>query len=543
VVATVLAHLLPEAVEGGGALVLVAFAAALAAPGAIARIATWGGGGAHDHRLATELAYASLLLHKVTDGVALGAAVAPGQPRHWDVIAAIAAHTVPMAAVVALAYRDRPRTAWLRALGLAAAIAAGAALADAAAVTVLADATPWLAAVASGLLLHVVTHDLPAGGSRGAADRALELAAIAAGLALPLVFREEGSAPGVGAAALAIARAIAPAILAGLVASAIVQALLGRAVGRARTAAGGALAGAALPGCACAAVPGAIELAQHGTPRPAATAAAFAAPAAGGDALLASASLFGAPLAACRLAASFVIAAVTGAIAGAGPAPREAAALPDEPELLHGGLAHRAITALDELVTHAAPWLVAGVAAAALLIGTRLDDLSPIATIAIALAVAIPARVALAAAVPPAAALVAAGFPAGAAIAALAVAPALHPRAIGLVRREAGPARAIAATAVALAIAVVLALVAPAPRAAFDPPRALADACFAALGLLAVRSLWRSGAAAWIAALHGHGQHGRTHDERHAGDGAAPPPADHHGLHHEHGHDDHDHAH
>src|SRR6185312_14272475 len=99
---------------------LVAFGAALAAPGVIARIAARGGG--HDHKRATELAYISLLLHKLTDGVALGAAMAPGQPRHWDVIAAIAAHTVPMAAVVALAYRARPREAWLRALGLAVAI-------------------------------------------------------------------------------------------------------------------------------------------------------------------------------------------------------------------------------------------------------------------------------------------------------------------------------------------------------------------------------------------------------------------------------------
>ena len=82
VVATVLGHLLPEAVEGGGALVLVAFAAALAAPGVIAKLVP------HDHGVATELAYVSLLLHKVTDGVALGAAIAPGQPRHWDVIAA-----------------------------------------------------------------------------------------------------------------------------------------------------------------------------------------------------------------------------------------------------------------------------------------------------------------------------------------------------------------------------------------------------------------------------------------------------------------------
>src|SRR5436853_548554 len=108
--------------------------------------------------------------------VVAGAALALGgvgarviaAPRGFGLAAAIAAHTLPMAATVAIAYRSRPRVAWLRALGLAVAIVAGAALADVAAVTVLADATPWLGAIASGLLLHVVTHDLPAAARRGA---------------------------------------------------------------------------------------------------------------------------------------------------------------------------------------------------------------------------------------------------------------------------------------------------------------------------------------------------------------------------------------
>ena len=80
-------------------------------------------------------------------------------------------------------------------------------------------------------------------------------------------------------------------------------------------------------------------------------------------------------------------------------------------------------------------------------------------------------------------------------------------------------------------------------------PRAVSDPCLVAIGLLALRSLWRFGAAAWVAALHGHGQHGHTHDERHLGelDSASPPPhADHHGDHHHHppvaAHGSHDHA-
>jgi len=522
VIATVLGHLLPEAVEGGGALVLVAFGVALAAPGVIARAAR------HQHGVATELAYVSLLLHKVTDGVALGAAIAPGQPRHWDVIAAIAAHTVPMAAVVALAYRDRPRVAWARALGLAAAILVGAALADLAAATVLADASPWLAAIASGLLLHVVTHDLPAGGARAPADRALELFALAAGALLPLGFESESH--GFGAPLLAIARAVAPAILAGVIAGAVIQ-----AIGRGRGRRGGVAGAIALPGCSCASLPAAIELRASGAPLGGAAALAFAAPALGADALLVMIALFGAPLAGVRLAAAIAIPIAIAAILGPGRHARTHP--PPHDELLHGSFAHRTATALDELVTHGAPWLLAGLAAAALLLVAlpRAFDPDPLATIAIAIALAVPARVSLAAAVPPAAVLVGAGYPAGAAIAALALAPLAHPAALAFVRDQAGLPRALAAITAAVALALATAFVPLHPSTPLAIPPAVSDACLAALALFAVRSLWRSGAAAWIAALHGHGQHGHTHDERHVTDALPPPPhADHHGEHHDH---------
>jgi uncharacterized membrane protein YraQ (UPF0718 family) len=525
VIATVAGHLLPEAVDGGGALVLVAFAAALAAPGVITRLVSSGAGAAHDHALATELAYVSLLLHKVTDGVALGVAAAPGPSRHWDVIAAIAAHTVPMAAVVALAYRDRPRVAWLRALGLGAAIVAGAVGADLIATTVLADASPWLGAIASGLLLHVVSHDLPAGGARTDADRALELAALAGGAGLPLVFAAETH--GMGGAVLAIARVAAPPVLVGLVAGALLQAIGARARG-------GLAAAVALPGCSCASLPAAIERRREGASLATAATLALAAPALGADALFASCVLLGAPLALVRLAAAIASAACAGAVFGARAGARP---VTDDDALLHGPLAHRVSTALDELVTHGAPWLCAGLAAAALLAGALPAGFAPgpLGSAAIALALAVPARVSLAAAIPPAAVLVAAGLPAGAAIAGLALAPLVHPALIAYLRREAGVGRALAALAVGAAIAAACALVPVAARAPLELPRPLADLCLAALALLAVRSLWRFGVAAWIAALHGHGQHGHTHDERHVTDALPPAPhADHHGAHHHH---------
>jgi len=546
VIATVVGDLLPEAVRAGGAAVLVAFAIALAAPGVMAQLASRGG---HDHGLATELAYVSLLLHKITDGVALGAALAPGQARHWDVIAAVAGHTLPMAATVALAYRDRPRVAWLRALGLAAAIAVGAALADLAAVTVLADATPWLGAIAAGLLLHVVTHDLPVGG-RDRGDRALELVALAAGAAMPVAFG--AGVPGFGAALLAIARAVAPAALLGLIAAATLQAWAGaRATDRLRRH-GGALAGvataAALPGCACGGLPAAIEVRRGGASLAAAAALALAAPALGVDALLVTLVLFGAPLAALRLAAAIVLAMLASRALGRPPRtpstpPR--AVDPDE-DLLHGDLVHRVGTAIDELITHAAPWLCAGLVVATLLAVSlapgALVGLHPAGAFAIALALAIPARVSLVAVIAPAAVLIDAGVPAGVVIAALVIAPLAQPRTLRFLRHHGGRRVAIAVAA-AIGVAVVAAMIAvQVPTRLIETPPMLGTLCLGALAVLAVRSLWRSGAGAWIGALHGHGQHGHTHDERHVAIVPAPAPhADHHTHHHDHAHDAHAH--
>ncbi|MCE9580367.1 MAG: ZIP family metal transporter, partial [Deltaproteobacteria bacterium] len=275
VVATVVVHLLPEAIAAGGGAVLVAFAVALAVPGIFARIANLAasrGRPVRGQRLAAELAYASLLLHKVTDGIAVGAALAPGQPAHWDVIIAVAGHTLPMAAVVAVAYRDRPRQAWLRALGLAVAIAAGAGLADAAARTAFAELAPWLTAVAAGLLLHVVTHDLPSGAVRAIGDRVVEFIAIAAGALLPVAagwFDADAVPAELPERILEVARAVAPALLLGLLATAFLQTAIGdRVVARARgTISGairGAIYGAAAPGCACAALTTAASVRRRG---------------------------------------------------------------------------------------------------------------------------------------------------------------------------------------------------------------------------------------------------------------------------------------
>jgi hypothetical protein len=549
VIATVAVHLLPEAIADGGGAVLIGFAIALAVPGVVARIANLAAGrgrAARGHRLAAELAYASLLLHKITDGIAVGAAVAPGQPHHWDVVVAVAGHTLPMAAVVAVAYRAHPRQAWLRALGLAVAIGVGALVADAAARTAFAQLAPWLTAIAAGLLLHVVTHDLPSGLARGAVDRVAELAGLIAGAALPVAvgwFDDDASPTALPARILEVARAVAPALVVGLIATAILQtAIRDRLVARARHRLGGAirgaLYGAAAPGCACAALATAASVRRRGGIVAAAIATALAAPALGVDLALVTAVLFGGAFAAARILGTLIAAIAAGAIGGRAAAGQVAAAEPDADVLLHGSPVHRFTTALDELITHAAPWTVAALFGAALVASVPSHGPMP-AFLAVILAglLAVTGRVAATATAPVAAALIAAGLPPGYALAAMVAGPVLAPAPLAWLRVEVGAARTAAIVAVVVAAAVATALATPA-LAPIALPRAVSDPCLLVIGLLALRSLWRFGVPAWVAALHGHGQHGHTHDERHlGGEVAAPPPhADHHGHHHDHGH-------
>ena len=276
----------------------------------------------------------------------------------------------------------------------------------------------------------------------------------------------------------------------------------------------------------------------------------LAAPALGADTAAVTATLFGAPLAALRVVAAALAAAAAAAVVATR---RAAPGAPPPPwDLLHGGAWHRVSTALDELVTHAAPWMIAGVVGAALLATALPPDAlaGPAPAVAAALILAATSYVCAAAAVPVAAALVAAGMPVGAALAGLALAPAIHPPTVALLGREAGAGRAALAVVVAAAVAGGLWAVAGAVGARPLPaaPRAIGDGCLLVLAALGLRSLWRAGAASWVAALHGHGAHGGHHDERHGGGEAAHAPhADHHApdfLHeHEHEHDGHGHGH
>jgi uncharacterized membrane protein YraQ (UPF0718 family) len=564
VVATVAVHLLPEALAEGGTAVLAVFAAAAVAPALLARLTS--GKGDHDLHLgpsrgaglAVELAYVSLLLHKVTDGVALASALGTSHAghHHWDVVLAVAGHTVPMAATVALAYRHRgTRAAALRTAGLAVAMVAGALVADGAERAGTAGIAPWLNAVAAGLLLHVVIHDLPAPAGRGPGGRLLELIAIAIGVALPMLAGEGhghddggGLAHHLGAAALDLALLTAPALAVGLIAAAAIQAWGPRRplAWIERPGVLGALRGAVLgppaPGCSCGIVPVGEAIERRGGPPAALVAFVLAAPALGAETIAVTAVLLGWPLALLRVLAGIVAAVLVATVASrlahsghrapaAGHRARRTSHLP--PEALAGASRWRTfLEALDDLVVHTAPWLIAGLViaayAAALIPAGALAGAWPIA-VGLAVVLAVPSHVCAAAAVPLAAVLVARGLAPGAALAGLLLGPVAGPSVLALLRAL-GPRAALVAAGLLVGLAALLAVVLDGGGAALDGSLAalfaaspwIGRAALALLLVLAVHTVWRGGLSSWLAALHGHHEHdddGHGHGHDHHGHG------------------------
>ena len=210
-------HLLPEALAELGAPAVLLFAATSVAP-AWARIlrgakqrhgehahsehADGGHGHGHGHgehahahahtaNAALSAGYLGLLVHHVGDGLGLGAySELPGGPlAHADVLLALAVHTVPLVAVVTLAFRSvsGTRAAVARALGLAGASLCGVALSAVVPAGLVHSLSAWIAAGVAGLLLHVVTHDLGRDLPTTASARTLDGAAAAAGIAVSML--------------------------------------------------------------------------------------------------------------------------------------------------------------------------------------------------------------------------------------------------------------------------------------------------------------------------------------------------------------------
>lgn len=197
--AIALLHLLPEAVGEIGWRALLAAAAGFLAPAALERLFSLEYGGHPTHRAPTTalaLGYAAVLAHQLSEGAAVASLARVGSLSP-SIVLAIAAHTVPLAMVVALRVLEvKGEPGGKRAMGLALAGVALATVAGAFASRIVGAANiealgPWLIAVVAGILLHALSHEALASDAATPRARAAEAAAGLLGLAVAVAGVED----------------------------------------------------------------------------------------------------------------------------------------------------------------------------------------------------------------------------------------------------------------------------------------------------------------------------------------------------------------
>lgn len=247
--ATIVVHLLPESVAvlglGAAPLFGLGLLLPLLAERGVARWPSQGGAPGRSGHLRLEASYVGLLLHSLGDGLALGAFSSGGRHghSHWDVLIAVSAHTVPVVAVLVIAFGARygRRVALVRAAGLLGVTWLGIGAAELVPPALTEAVTAWVGAVVGGTLLHVVFHGLRELPPRSAGARSADLAAAVAGVVVALLGNAEHrggpgdveTAPDVlgqlAASLLRLALGAAPALLAALLLTLALSGLVLRA--------------------------------------------------------------------------------------------------------------------------------------------------------------------------------------------------------------------------------------------------------------------------------------------------------------------------
>ncbi len=149
--------LIPTAWRALGAIAVLGVLAGLVVPSLVERAASLA---STPHgppgRLASAVSFFGLLVHQLGDGMGLYAVQAS-----VEVALALAAHTVPISAVVVLDALDagNKRAAIVRAGLMAMASLLGVLLGGAVPGELVARIEPWIGAVVAGLLIHVVVHE------------------------------------------------------------------------------------------------------------------------------------------------------------------------------------------------------------------------------------------------------------------------------------------------------------------------------------------------------------------------------------------------
>jgi len=187
-IAVVATSFLPEAISSLGPMAAVPFAVGFLSPRLLEVGFSSIGSRERNAHVGLEVGYAGLSIHQLGDGVGMGALTGPSHEghHHLDVFLAIGGHTVPVAAVVVLAFAHAKGrfVAAQRALGLAMAVVLGVVVARYLGVSIGSRWGGVTSAVVGGLLVHIATDDLGAALPTTTVSRAVDLLAGLTGVAI-----------------------------------------------------------------------------------------------------------------------------------------------------------------------------------------------------------------------------------------------------------------------------------------------------------------------------------------------------------------------
>jgi len=550
---------LPDALAHGGGWVALAAAVGLVLPPLLEHRL----GSMHDaaHGAMLWSAMAGLAVHAMLDGAVLTGD--HGHAAHGGSMLALGVllHRVPLGLTIWWAVRpNRGRKAAFAILALISVATVVGYVGAAPLMGALPlKALAFFQALVAGSLLHVVFGHQPQRLRTLTTSHrfAATAGAVVAAASLVLLLEDEHHAVGVAMTAgagrtfLMLALESAPALLLAFAGAGLLRAWLSPASvrwlgdgGSASQAAKGMVFGLPMPICSCGVLPVYRSLVVSGVPATAAMAFLIATPEIGLDAILITVPLMGTELAVVRLVAAAIVALAVGWALGARVSLSHAAA---PPEPAKGTPAARSLGTrfadglrfgFGELVDHIGPWIVVGLALAALieplLSEEWLTKLPQALEVPLMAVVGLPGYVCASGATPLAAVLMHNGLSAGAAVAFLLTGPATNITTFAVLSALHGRKVALAFAAAVGGLAIGLGwlvngwlqptVTIPLGEAGHDSASWLNVFCLGILSVVMFASLLRQGPRGVLAQLfdpqeeeNGH-DHGHAHDHAHGHD-------------------------